>query len=102
MIIMAINLFVLVLADWVFAVHILEPLGTESAATPPRARMFGQAIYDFSREKNTTKKNTHLLPVEFEIGLRERTQLNLEGEILLRQEETSATRKSGVEEIELG
>jgi len=97
------SLSLVVFSDLVFAAHILEPLGTEIAATPPRGRMFGQAIYEYSREENGTTKNTHLLPLEFEIGVGERTQLNLEGEILLRQDETgNPGRESGVEEIAIG
>lgn len=96
------SLLVLIFSDQVFAAHILEPLGTEIAATTPRGRVFGQAIYDYSREENSTTKNTHLLPIEFEIGVGERSQLSLEGETLLRQEETGAARKSGVQEIGIG
>src|SRR3990170_9094730 len=97
------SLSLVVFSDLVFAAHILEPLGTEIAATPARGRMFGQAIYEYSREENGTTKNTHLLPLEFEIGVGERTQLNLEGEILLRQDETgNPERESGVEEIAIG
>lgn len=86
----------------VFAAHILEPLGTEIAATPPRGRMFGQVQYEYSREENNATKTTHLLPVELEIGIGERTQLNLESEILLREKETGSPAESGVEEIGIG
>jgi len=100
---MIINLFVMVFADLVFAAHILEPLGTEIAATTPRGRMFGQAMYEYSREENSTTKNTHLLPIDLEIGIGEKTQLNLEGETLLREDETgNPERESGVEEIAIG
>jgi hypothetical protein len=91
-----------VMAGDVLAAHILEPVGTEIAATPPRGRMFGQVNYEYTREENGTTKTTHLLPIEFEIGLGERTQLNLEGEILLREEVTGSPRESGVEEIGIG
>jgi hypothetical protein len=101
--IVIVNLVMWVFADLAWAAHILEPLGTEIAATTPRGRMFGQAIYDYQRKENGTTSNTHLLPVEFEIGLGERTQLNLEGEILLREDQTgSSERESGVEEIGVG
>lgn len=86
----------------VFAAHILEPLGTEIAATPPRGRMFGQVQYEYSRDENDTTKSTHLLPVELEIGIGERTQLNLESEILLREKETGSPKEGGVEEIGIG
>src|SRR6267143_1458653 len=69
-------LLFIVLPGDVLAAHILEPLGTEIAATPPRGRMFGQVIYEYSREEHGTTKTTHLLPIEFEIGLGERTHLN--------------------------
>lgn len=101
--IVVVNLIFWVFADFTWAAHILEPLGTEIAATTPRGRMFGQAIYDYQRRENGTTTNTHLLPVEFEIGLGERTQLNLEGEVLLREDQTgSSERESGVEEIGVG
>ncbi len=91
-----------VFTDQLFAAHILEPLGSEIAATPPRGRMFGQVIYDYQRTENSTTINSHHLPVELEIGLGERTQLNLEGEILLRETMTGASPESGVEEIGIG
>ncbi|MCI0526759.1 MAG: hypothetical protein L0Y56_04805 [Nitrospira sp.] len=101
--ILIVNLVLLVFADFAFAAHIMEPLGTEIAATTPRGRMFGQAVYEYSRVENGTTKNTHLLPIEFEIGVGERTQLNLEGETLLREDETgNPARESGVEEIAIG
>jgi len=102
--IIALNLllFSMVATGDVLAAHILEPLGTEIPATPPRGRMFGQIIYDYQRTENGTTINSHLLPIEFEIGLGERTQLNLEGEILLREEITGSPRASGIEEIGIG
>ena len=95
-------LLFIVLPGDVLAAHILEPLGTEIAATPPRGRMFGQIIYDYQRTENGTTINSHLSSVELEIGLGERTQLNLEGEILLREEITGSPRASGIEEIGIG
>lgn len=89
-------------AEYAWAAHIMEPLGTEIAATPPRGRMFGQVNYEYTREKNGTTKTTHLLPIEFEIGLGERIQLNLEGDILLRENTTGSPIKSGIEEIGVG
>lgn len=86
----------------VFAAHILEPLGTEITATPPRGRMFGQIQYEYSREENDTTKTVQLLPVELEIGIGERTQLNLGGEILLREKATNSPKEGGVEEIGIG
>ena len=97
-------LLFIVLPGDVLAAHILEPLGTEIAATPPRGRMFGQVQfqYRYSREENGTTKTTQLLPIEFDIGLGERLQLNLGGEILLREETTGSPRESGIEEIGVG
>ena len=89
-------------AEDAWAAHIMEPLGTEIAATPPRGRMFGQVNYEYTREENGTTKTTHLLPIEFEIGLGERIQLNLEGDILLREDITGSPRESGIEEIGVG
>ena len=81
--------------------HILEPLGTEIAATTPRGRMFGQVVYDYFKFENGTTAKTHLLGVEFEAGIGERTQLNLEGRTVLR-EEVGTARENGVEEIAFG
>jgi hypothetical protein len=83
------------------AAHILEPLGTEIAATTSRGRMFGQIVYDYSKFENGTTVKTHLLPVEFELGVGERTQLNLEGVVALR-EDTAGVHESGVDELAFG
>jgi hypothetical protein len=83
------------------AAHILEPLGTEIASTSPRGRMFGQIVYDYSKFENGTTVKTHLLPVEFEAGIGERTQLNLAGVVVLR-EEVGAAREHGVDELAFG
>ncbi|MEW6683403.1 MAG: hypothetical protein AB1451_10845 [Nitrospirota bacterium] len=84
-----------------FGAHILEPLNTEIAATTPRGRMFGQIVYDYAKFENGTTVKTHLLPVEFEVGVGERTQLNLEGVIVLR-EDTAGVDESGVDELAFG
>lgn len=89
-------------AEYAWAAHIMEPLGTEIAATPPRGRMFGQVNYEYTREKNGTTKTTHLLPIELEIGLGERIQLNLEGDILLREDTAGSPIEKGIEEIGVG
>lgn len=81
--------------------HILEPLNTEIAATTPRGRMFGQIVYDYAKFENGTTVKTHLLPVEFELGVGERTQMNLEGVIVLR-EDTAGVHESGVDELAFG
>lgn len=84
------------------AAHILEPLGTEISATPPRGRIFGQIEYAYSKiePKNGETTTSHTLPVEFEIGVGERSQLNLEAEILL--EETNGETENGIEEMAFG
>ena len=84
--------FVFLLTNFADAAHILEPLGTETAATPPRGRMFGQVVYEQEEP----------MPVEFEIGLGEKTQLNLEGAIQLRHEDSKGQQESGVREIGFG
>jgi hypothetical protein len=84
-----------------FGAHILEPLGTEIASTTARGRMFGQIVYDYSKFENGTTIKTHVLPVEFELGVGERTQLNLEGVIALR-EDTAGVHESGVDELAVG
>jgi hypothetical protein len=84
-----------------FGAHLLEPLNTEIAATTPRGRMFGQIVYDYFKFENGTTVKTHLLPVDFELGVGERTQLNLEGVIVLR-EDTAGVNESGVDELAFG
>jgi hypothetical protein len=84
-----------------FGAHILEPLNTEIAATTPRGRMFGQVGYDYYKFENGTTFKAHLLPVDFEIGVGERTQLNLEGVVVLR-EDTGGVHESGVDELAFG
>ncbi|HEX9758998.1 MAG TPA: hypothetical protein VGB26_14555, partial [Nitrospiria bacterium] len=78
---------------------------TEIAATPPRGRMFGQVEYLYTRKDpdNGPKVSTHLLPLEFEIGVGERTQLNLEAAVLLEEKIEGVQGKSdGIQEIAFG
>jgi len=70
-------LTLLIIAEASHAAHFLEPLNTEIAATPPRWRFFLQAIYTFFRKENEEKIDEHLLPIEIEFGLAEKTQLIL-------------------------
>ena len=88
-------------AHEVLAAHILEPLDTEIAATSPRGRMFVQIVYDYAKFENGTTVKTHLLPVEFEAGIGERSQLNLKGVVVLR-EEVGTAREHGVDELAFG
>jgi hypothetical protein len=91
--------------DVIYAAHILEPLGTEIAATPPRGRMFGQIEYAYSKidPDEGEEITSHTLPIEFEIGVGERTQLNLEAEVLLKEEEDSSEEsENGIEEMAFG
>ena len=83
------------------AAHILEPLGTEIASTSPRGRMFGQIVYDYSKFENGTTTKLHTGSVEFETGIGERTQINLEGLIVLR-EDVGGVREQGVDELAFG
>lgn len=88
-------------AQEVRGAHILEPLGTEIAATTPRGRMFGQIMYDYAKFENVATFKSHLLAVDLEAGIGERTQLNLEGVIALR-EDTAGVHESGVDELAVG
>jgi hypothetical protein len=97
----ALTIVLSVFAHEAFGAHIMEPLGTEIASTTPRGRMFGQIVYDYSTFENGTTIKTHVLPVEFELGVGERTQLNLEGVIALR-EDTAGVHESGVDELAVG
>ena len=89
--------------DPLHAAHILEPMGTEISATPPRGKMFGQIEYHVARgeTENGTRTTERALQIEFEIGVGERTQINLEAEVLLEEESGGETEK-GIEEIALG
>lgn len=80
-----------------YGAHILEPLGTEAAATPPRGRVFGQMVYSIAEPNNQASRNTSAFSVEFEAGIGEKTQLNLEAENMLQDEEGG-----GIEEISFG
>ncbi len=83
-----ISLFVgllLITGDLIFAAHVLEPVGTEIAATPPRGRMFAQIEYVYSKDDpdGMVEMKTHSIGLEFEIGVGERTQLNLEIDVVV-------------------
>jgi len=96
---------VLLANDFIYAAHILEPLGTEIAATPPRGRMFGEVKYAYIKDDpdDSEEITSHVLGFEFEIGVGERTQLNLEAEVLLDEEEDKSDEsESGIEEIAFG
>jgi hypothetical protein len=91
----------------VFAAHILEPLGLEIAATPPRGRMFGEIAYSTTRKdlfdhEKTTETTKKSLALEFEIGVGEKTQINLEAEIIIAQEHGDEPMEKGIEEIAVG
>jgi len=90
-----------VVAQAAFAAHILEPLGTEIASTTQRGRMFGQIEYDYFKFENGSTFTSHLLAVDLEAGIGERTQLNLDGVIVLR-EEVGTDREQGVDELAFG
>lgn len=105
-----------------FGAHILEPLGTEIPATAPRYRTFGQIGHDFSRfrgvlknkkgaklEKKRVRSRESASEIEIEMGLGERTQFNLEWEILWEEKEAEKeedelerTRIMGLEEFAFG
>ncbi len=91
-----------IIAEASHAAHFLEPLNTEIAATPSRWRFFLQAIYTFFRKENEEKIDEHLLPIEIEFGLAEKTQLNLEAEVLIAERENGETEDKGIEEIAIG
>lgn len=90
------------MADVSYAAHTLEPLRTEITSTPPRGRFFLQLIYSFLRTENEEDVDEHLLPIEIEFGLGERTQLNLEAEVLIAEREGGKTEDRGIEEIAIG
>ena len=95
----------LMLDNFLYAAHILEPLGTEIAATPPRGRMFGQMEYLYSKEDpdNGAEVTSHVFPVEFEVGVGERTQLNFEASVLLEKKvEGVVETDNGIQELAFG
>lgn len=95
-------LFLLFLCtDLAYGAHILEPLGTETAATPPRGRMFGQLTYAVTEPNDQASHNISAFSIEFEAGIGEKTQLNLEAETLLNNE-SGDNQEKGVEEISFG
>ena len=91
--------------DLAYSAHILEPLGTEIASTPTRGRMFGQIEYLYTKNNpdNGAEVTAHRLPLEFEIGVGERTQLNLEASVLIHQKvESVQGRDDGIQELAFG
>lgn len=97
------GILIFLISDSAYAAHILEPLGTEIAATTPRGRMFGQVVYEYEGTKTGDDKNEHLLPVEFEIGMGERTQLNLEAEMLIEEDPPApGDDEKGIKELAIG
>ncbi len=78
---------VLVWGDMLFAAHILEPLGTEIAATPPRGRTFVQVEYVYSNDDPDGGENikSHALALEFEIGVEKGHSLTLRLKFFLRR-----------------
>lgn len=102
------------LANETFAAHILEPLGTEIPATPPRFRAFTQVGHDYfrfrgRRGERRIRSRESVSPLEIEFGLGERTQLNLEWEILWEEkevekheDEVERVRVMGLEEFAFG
>ena len=60
--------FFLVSGDIVYAAHVLEPLGTDIAATPPRGRMFGQIEDVYSRDEpdDWREIKSHNIGLDFE------------------------------------
>lgn len=102
------------LASDSFAAHILEPLGTEIPATPPRFRAFTQIGHDYFRFRGRRgdkriRSRESVSPLEIEVGLGERTQLNLEWEILWEEkevekheDEVERVRVMGLEEFAFG
>lgn len=94
-------LFLFLFSGTVHGAHILEPLGTETAATPPRGRMFGQLVYSLLDPGNQGSRNRSAFSVEFEAGIGERTQLNLESESIMSAGDGGEEGK-GIEEISFG
>ncbi|MEK7748003.1 MAG: hypothetical protein AAB300_02895 [Nitrospirota bacterium] len=87
----------------VFAAHILEPIGLEIAATPPRGRMFGEIVYSSTKEQADHEEITgKSLGLEFEVGVGEQTQLHFEAEVVIAEEQGHEPAEKGVEEIAFG
>jgi hypothetical protein len=87
----------LLVSPAVHAAHLFEPLETEITQTAPEGKFFGFTGYKYE----TNGETEHELPIEIEYGLSERTQLNLEGEILILKKEGDDEER-GVKEIGFG
>ena len=85
--------------------HLMEPLETETATTVPPGRMSGHVEYLYTEHQQGSgiETTSHLLPIEFEVGVGNRTQLNIEASLVLKEKNdlTSETEK-GIEEIAIG
>lgn len=82
--------------------HFKEPLGTEIADTPVAGRLLGHLEYEYAEGDHGDEDfSTHALGLELEIGIGDRTQLNLEAEFALEDKEGDNVER-GIEEIAFG
>jgi hypothetical protein len=87
----------LLISSPVQAAHLFEPLETESTLTAPEGRFFAFTGYTYE----TNGETEHELPIEVEFGLTDRTQFNMEGEILILKKGGDDNER-GIKEIGFG
>lgn len=82
--------------------HFKEPLGTEIADTPLAGRFLAHLEYDYAEGDHDNEDfSAHSLGLELEIGIGDRSQLNLEAEFALEEKEGDHVER-GIEEIAFG
>ena len=85
--------------------HLMEPLLTETAYTVPPGRLSAHIEYLFTTHKQTSETETtsHLLPVEFEMGVGYKTQFNIEATLILKEKTVPGGKEEkGIEEMSFG
>ncbi len=82
--------------------HLKEPLGTEIADTPLPGRTLTHSEYNYSEGKHHNEDTCfHGLALEFEVGVTHRTQICLEAETALKEQEGDKIHR-GAEELCFG
>ena len=95
-------LMALILLPGPSSAHFKEPLGTEIADTPLAGRFLAHLEYDYAEgEHDNDDFSTRSLGLELEIGIGDRSQLNLEAEFALEEKEGDHVER-GIEEIAFG
>ncbi|MDX1763739.1 MAG: hypothetical protein R3231_05410 [bacterium] len=95
-------LMALILLPGPSSAHFKEPLGTEIADTPLAGRFLAHLEYDYAEGDHDDEDfRAHSMGLELEIGIGDRSQLNLEAEFALEEKEGDHVER-GIDEIAFG